>query len=573
MATQYHISAERFTEHLLDITIKFQAPQNQFSLWLPAWVPGSYLIREFSRFVEQVRLTGVDGEPVDQLLVKTSKNNWQVEAELGSELEVVYQVYARDLSVRGSYVDAERLYLNSPSICLCVQGLEEREHEVLLRVPSEMSNFDFACALEHTRSDDQIHFSAPNYDTLIDSPFELADQKGFAFEVAGIPHRYVISGRNRANLDRLKADLQQLCGTFLRWLPDTNFSHYLFMTIATSSDYGGLEHQHSTSLITPVGDLPSASEPKLPSENYQRYLGLCSHEYFHAWWVKWVRPTAFRAPDLSKEAYTRMLWVFEGFTSYIDDLMLYRSGLIDAKSYLKLVEAQINRYLQTPGRELQNVTESSFDAWIKLYRGDENSINATASYYNVGALCALCLDLMLRESGYQLTDLIAEVVSESKQCVDLTEVRLDELLCERLGARWDQFKSAHIDGAQELPLEDLLAKAGVKVVADTEDLELGIRYAEESAGLMVSRVMRDSAAAHAGISAGDLLVAIDGSKASKTTLKSCLKLDHVDIHLFRRDELRYVKAKPDQTQFKKLKLSVGSAEELNHWLSCSWSQQ
>jgi predicted metalloprotease with PDZ domain len=573
MATQYHINAERFSEHLLEIKLKFQAPQNQFSLWLPAWVPGSYLIREFSRFVEQVRLIGVDGEPVDQLLVKTSKNNWQVEAPKDSELTVVYQVYTRDLSVRGSYVDAERLYLNSPSICLCVQGLEEQKHEVLLSVPEAMSEFGFACALEHTKSDDQIHFSAPNYDTLIDSPFELADQQRFAFEVAGIPHRYVISGRNRANLERLKVDLQQLCGTFLHWLPDTNFSHYLFMTIATSSDYGGLEHQHSTSLITPAGDLPGASEPKLPSENYQRYLGLCSHEYFHAWWVKWVRPTAFRTPDLSTEAYTRMLWVFEGFTSYVDDLMLYRSGLIDAKSYLKLVEAQINRYLQTPGRELQNVTESSFDAWIKLYRSDENSINATASYYNVGALCALCLDLMLRESGHQLTDLIAEVVAESKQGADLTEARLDELFSERLGARWDQFKSAHIDGAQELPLEDLLAKSGVKVVADTEDLELGIRYTEESTGLMVNRVMRGSTAVHAGISAGDLLVAIDGYKASKTILKSSLTLDRVDIHFFRRDELKTTSLTPDQTQFKKLKLSVGSADDLSKWLSCSWSQQ
>lgn len=200
-------------------------------------------------------------------------------------------------------------------------------------------------------------------------------------------------------MGRLQQDVTQICQTYLNWLGDAPFNDYTFMTYASGQDYGGLEHINSTSLITPRRDLPSSDEPDLPSAAYQRFLGLCSHEYFHAWWVKTVRPDVMLDVDLRKEAFTPLLWVFEGFTSYIDDFMLQASGVIDKASYLTLLAEQINRYYQTQGRAHQSVAESSFDAWIKLYRNDENTGNAGISYYNKGALVALCLDLTLLQKA------------------------------------------------------------------------------------------------------------------------------------------------------------------------------
>ena len=414
MTLHYQFNFARYNDHLVDVTLQFTAHSDNPVIWLPTWIAGSYLIREFSRHITAICAT-IDNtnSKKNQRLQKLDKNHWQIHAKQGEKITVTYEVYAYDLSVRGAYIDQTRLYGNFTSLAVAVVGQAGEPILAELICPNafiqaQLEHYgdepSLVCALPdklHQQRERTIYqLFANNYEQLTDSPFEIAVQDGFDFEINvkngnTISHRFAISGTHTANLERLHDDVNKICQSYLDWLGDGPFADYLFMTMATGNDYGGLEHLASTSLITPRDDLPTWGELPEPSDLYQRFLGLCSHEYFHAWWVKTVRPEPFLAPSFNEESYTHLLWVFEGFTSYIDDFMLQKSGVISQTSYLKLLAEQINRDLQTHGRKQQSIAESSFDAWIKLYRNDENSANAGISYYNKGALVACCLDLVL----------------------------------------------------------------------------------------------------------------------------------------------------------------------------------
>lgn len=556
--THYQFDFKRFREHLVDVTLTFTTQQENPVVWLPVWIAGSYMIREFSKHITAVSAMVNDKT---QRLKKLDKNHWQIIAKQGDKINITYEVYAYDLSVRGAYVDETRLYGNFTSLALAIQGQEHEPVLAELICPQDFFEVNgvevsLATALPekmHQRINQTIYqLTADSYEQLTDSPFEIAEQDEFWFDIKdesgnNIAHRFVISGVHQSDLERLEQDVSKICQSYVDWLGDTPFSDYLFMTMATANDYGGLEHLASTSLITPRDDLPTFYENKKPSESYQRFLGLCSHEYFHAWWVKTVRPDVFLNANFNQETYTTLLWVFEGFTSYIDDFMLQKSGVIDQSSYLRLLAEQINRYLQTHGRALQSVSESSFDAWIKLYRSDENTANAGISYYNKGALVALCLDLTLVQYGKRIFDVIKTFYDNAKaernKRFGMTESNLDAVMAEFLPIEvWQAFKASYIEGTVELPLFDLLTANGVTISQKEDELVWGIKYIAEPTGLKVQRVVRHSQASEAGISANDVIVAIDGIKASEKWLKATAKTqtiseDTVVCHVFRRDEL------------------------------------
>lgn len=577
----YQFDFARFLEHLVDVALTFTADTDAPSLWLPAWIPGSYLMREFARNITAVHYEILDSQVVSNdkqintyRAQKTDKNTWQLpEAQAGQRICVLYEVYCYDLSVRTAYVDQQRLYGNFTSLALAIGGQEQQEVEVDLIVPAafltdkDASLVRLACGLEAVQAQidkPQIYtLQADSYHELIDHPFEIAEQDSFDFIIQDnshqtLSHHFYLSGKHSANMGRLQQDVTQICQTYLDWLGDAPFNDYTFMTFASGQDYGGLEHINSTSLITPRRDLPNADEPKVPSSDYQRFLGLCSHEYFHAWWVKTVRPDVMLEVDLRREAFTPLLWVFEGFTSYIDDFMLQASGVIDKASYLKLLAEQINRYYQTPGRTHQSVAESSFDAWIKLYRNDENTGNAGISYYNKGALVALCLDLTLltKSAGrYRLFDVVKEFYSQAKQKdnkrIGISSADMGAVIGQfMLLADWEEFERRYVNGVEELPLETLLAENGIKIHTNTKEtadknIPWGMRCSETPLGLKVNRVNRDSAAAKAGISAHDVIVAIDGIKADTKQLATLSTATRpVQCHLFRRDELMVVEVVP-----------------------------
>ena len=581
----YQFDFERFLEHLVDVSLTFIADTDAPSLWLPAWIPGSYLIREFARNITAVHYEVVDGALPDSQITndknpkryraqKTDKHTWQLpEARAGQTISVYYEVYCYDLSVRTAYVDQQRLYGNFTSLALAVDGQEQSPEQVSLMVPKAFfsdknkEHVLLACGLKatHLQSNEQDLYSvqADSYHELIDYPFEIALQEKFDFIIQDnqhhtLGHQFFLAGKHNANMGRLQQDLTQICQTYLNWLGDAPFDDYTFMTYASGQDYGGLEHINSTSLITPRRDLPHINEPAVPSSDYQRFLGLCSHEYFHAWWVKTVRPDVMLDVDLRREAFTPLLWVFEGFTSYIDDFMLQASGVIDKASYLKLLAEQINRYHQTPGRAQQSVAESSFDAWIKLYRNDENTGNAGISYYNKGALVALCLDLMLLEKSagrYRLFDVVKAFYEQAKQNdkkrIGISSADMGAVIGQCIPvAEWQAFESRYVNGVEELPLEKLLTAHGIEFHINSKEtankhVPWGMRCTETPAGLKVSRVTRGSAAAKAGISAYDVIIAIDGIKADNKQLAAFTQAsDEVECHLFRRDELMIVKVLP-----------------------------
>lgn len=562
----YQIEFDDYKQHLVHVTIRFLANPNQ-ELWLPTWIPGSYLIREFSKHIEAVKAYDEAGRMLN--IKKTEKNRWRLFNTDNELITVEYDVYAYDLSVRGAYVDQTRLYINPACVCLGLEGQEQSACELEIFLPDELKHFQLATGLaSKSLVKGRFTLKADHYDQLIDSPFELADQTRFSFETHGIEHEFVISGTHATNVDRLKTDIEKICAAEIDLFGSAPFKNYTFMTMATGNSYGGLEHCNSTSLITPRDDLPKSNEPTEPSKDYQRFLGLCSHEYFHSWLVKFIRPENFANYNLHQEGYTSLLWIFEGFTSYYDDLILLRSGVISQKSYLDLLKSQIDRYLQNPGRFVQTVAESSFDAWIKFYRQDENSNNAGTSYYNKGALVALCLDLGLRLRGSSLDALMLRLYENTQNGVQVNERTIFDLCEELTGDSWVEQINHLINTTEELPLDQLFPEFGLSyTLKNDKTLAYGLKLADKPEGVLVQNAHREGAGAKAGISANDVIIAIDGLKATTKLIEKYAKQKgNYSVLAFRRDELLSFEVTSDSINLTEVELIIEDQSKADKWL-------
>ena len=561
----YQIEFDDYRQHLIHVTLRFVADPTQV-LSLPTWIPGSYLIREFSKHIESVRAYDEEGRLLE--IQKFEKNKWRLFNTDHELITVEYDVYAYDLSVRGAYVDQTRLYVNPACACLGLEGQEDKAVEVELFLPDELEHFQLATGMaSKSLVKGRFTLKAKNYAELIDAPFELAEQTRFSFEANGIPHEFVVSGKHAMNAARMQQDIEKICATEISMFGSAPFSNYTFMTMATANSYGGLEHPNSTSLISPREDLPKANEPEEPSEDYQRFLGLCSHEYFHSWLVKFIRPENFVNYDLNKEGYTSLLWIFEGFTSYYDDLILLRSGVISQASYIKLLKTQIDRYLQNPGRFVQSVSESSFDAWVKFYRQDENSNNAGTSYYNKGCLVALCLDLGLRLRGSSLDALMRKLYENAQKGIQVHERTIVELCNELTGDNWIEQINHLINTTDELPLDQLFPEFGLSYsLKNDKSLPLGLKLVEKPEGVLVQSARRDGAAAQAGLSAHDVIIAIDGLKATMKLVEKYAKQEgSYSILAFRRDELMSFDVKASGSELTEVELKVENQAKAEKW--------
>ena len=561
----YQIEFDDYRQHLIHVTLRFVADPTQV-LSLPTWIPGSYLIREFSKHIESVRAYDEEGRLLE--IQKFEKNKWRLFNTDHELITVEYDVYAYDLSVRGAYVDQTRLYVNPACACLGLEGQEDKAVEVELFLPDELKHFQLATGMaSKSLVKGRFTLKAKNYAELIDAPFELAEQTRFGFEANGIPHEFVVSGKHAMNAARMQQDIEKICATEISMFGSAPFSNYTFMTMATANSYGGLEHPNSTSLISPREDLPKANEPEEPSEDYQRFLGLCSHEYFHSWLVKFIRPENFVNYDLNKEGYTSLLWIFEGFTSYYDDLILLRSGVISQASYIKLLKTQIDRYLQNPGRFVQSVSESSFDAWVKFYRQDENSNNAGTNYYNKGCLVALCLDLGLRLRGSSLDALMRKLYENAQKGIQVHELTIVELCNELTGDNWIEQINHLINTTDELPLDQLFPEFGLSYsLKNDKSLPLGLKLVDKPEGVLVQSARRDGAAAQAGLSAHDVIIAIDGLKATVKLIEKYAKQEGIySILAFRRDELMSFDVKAAGSELTEVELKVEDQAKAEKW--------
>lgn len=522
-AIRYHVELADLNAHLYRVTLTVPRPAAEQRLSLPVWIPGSYLVREFARHLSALsaRQGGreVALQPVD-------KRSWLARCSGRAALTVTYLVYAFDASVRTAWLDSQRGFFNGTSLCLAAEGREHAPHELSLGpLPDGWQVATGLPAVGRQR------WLAPDHDALIDHPFELGPFWRGSFEAGGVPHEFVVAGAGPGfDGARLLADAQRICAAQIAfWHGDAPppFERYVFMLAAVDDGYGGLEHRNSTALICNRRDLPQQGAAATPGDGYVTLLGLISHEYFHTWNVKRLKPAEFVPYDLSRENPTELLWFFEGFTSYYDDLFLLRTGLIDEARYLKLLAKTINQVLGTPGRQVQSVAQASFDAWLKYYRPDENSANATVSYYTKGALVALLLDLTLRAEGSgkaaagSLDAVMRRLWRDSGAAATgtgpVSEAHIAAAL-QQVGRRdYAPELAAWVHRTGELPLAEALATIGVtwRREAPTLAQRLGARVAESPAGLKVQAVMRGGAAERAGLAAGDELLALDGWRLAK----------------------------------------------------------
>jgi predicted metalloprotease with PDZ domain len=432
-------------------------------------------------------------------------------------------VYDFDNSVRTAWLDTQRAFFNGTSLCLKVHGQESSVHSLELVAGKEIAHWEAATGLAAHKAGKRGFgtYLAADYDELADCPVEMGSFWSAEFKVSGVPHRLVVSGASESfDGARLLADVHKICEAEVRfWHAHAGaggragkrppFNSYLFMLNAVDEGYGGLEHRNSTALIASRRDLPRLGDSRA-SDGYVTLLGLISHEYFHTWNVKHLRPAEFTHYDYNHENYTRLLWFFEGFTSYYDDLLLRRAGLIDEAMYIKLLNKTINQVLQTPGRELQAVAQASFDAWVKYYRQDENTANATVSYYTKGALVGLCFDLTLRAEGHTSLDEVMRALWQRCKAGPMTEADFAAVLKELGGRSFSREIAAWVHGIRDLPVEELLASQGVTVFQDPAQLQqrLGLRV-NETSGIQVKTVLRGGAAEQAGLAANDEWIGVE----------------------------------------------------------------
>ena len=501
----YRIEAADPHARLFTVTLTVAHPQEQQELSLPVWIPGSYLVREFSKNLQ--RLSAQQGRRVP--LLQLDKHRWRATCRTDRPLVLTYEVCAYDSSVRTAWLDASRGFFNGTSVCLRVHGQEDAPHALEVASTAATAHWSVATGLTPQSIDKRGFgvYAASHYDELVDCPVEMGTFWSGQFTACGVAHRFVVAGAAPSfDGKRLLADTQKICETAIHFWHGKGkppIKNYLFMLNAVHDGYGGLEHRNSTALICGRRDLPRTGEARA-SDGYTTLLGLISHEYFHTWNVKRLRPAEFFRYDYSQENYTELLWFFEGFTSYYDDLLLRRAGLIDDATYLKLLAKATNQVLQTPGRSVQTVAQASFDAWVKYYRQDENTPNATVSYYTKGSLVALCLDLTLRREGKTTLDDVMRALWKRCAGGPMTEADLRAELASLAGRSFDNELDQWVHSTAELPLAELLAAHGVALKPEQPQLaqRLGLRVTENHS-VQLKTVLRGGPAEKAGMAAGD----------------------------------------------------------------------
>jgi len=593
---RYRIVPGKPEAHLYRVSCTVAEPDpsgQEFAL--PAWIPGSYMIREFARHIVSIRAES-RSRPV--AVEKLDKHTWRVRPARGP-VTVVCEVYARDLSVRGAYLDTRQAFFNGACVFLRPRGQESAPCELEILRPRGARYRDWTVATAMTRGGAKLHgfgtYLASDYDELIDHPVAMGELTLAGFRACGVPHDIAIAGRHRADVARLARDLKRLCEQHIRFFGEpAPMKRYVFLIFALGEGYGGLEHRASTALLCSREDLPRRGEAQV-SERYRTLLGLASHEYFHTWNVKRIKPAAFTPYDLEREGYTALLWAFEGVTSYYDDLALVRCGLIERKDYLELLGRAITVHLRAPGRRRQTLAESSFDAWIKYYRPDENSPNATVSYYAKGSLVALCLDMLIRDKtrGKKSLDDVMRALwrRHGMTGVGVEEDGIESLAEEVTGLKLRRVFDEWLRSTRELPLQTLLAKRGVDMVlrpAESSSDKGGRTASAKTAGglallgvgaranaedAVLTHVLEGGAAQQAGLAAGDAIVAVDGLRPGRGGLEAVLTKrrpgERIAIHAFRRDELMKfeVRLKPAPADTCVLtELAGAGARRLERWL-------
>jgi len=552
--------------HIFSVTLTVTKPDPAGQRFeLPNWIPGSYMIRDFSKNVLAIDASS-NGQAV--ALQKLDKSSWQAPAGLDA-IELSYTVYAWDLSVRAAHLDNEHGFYNGTSVFLSVCGQKNSPVVVEMLAPDgdHYQRWNVATAMRATKVDKRGYgwYEAADYDELIDHPVEMGTFDRIEFEACGTPHEVVLTGEFHCDHDRIAKDLKTICEAQIKFFGEpAPVDRYLFMVMIVGDGYGGLEHRASTALLVSRDHLPSPNLDK-PDDKYISFLGLCSHEYFHTWNVKRIKPAVFVPFELAAESYTQLLWFFEGATSYYDDLFLVRTGLIGSDEYFDLMAKAVTRVQRGTGRTIQSVTDSSFDAWNKFYKQDANAPNAIVSYYVKGALVCLCLDAQIRKvtnNTKSLDDVMRTLWSNWLATQNgLGEREPEKIASEIAGIDLQAFFERALYSTDELPLEESLHSLGAnlhlrprKSISDTgggkPDAEpatpwIGANIDGPAGRITVTHVFNGHAAEQAGLASGDLIVAINnmviGAGAVPDLLQRHAKSQSLSVHYIRHGVLREAK--------------------------------
>jgi predicted metalloprotease with PDZ domain len=511
-AIRYRVSMEKPQTHYFTVTVTvadLKKPSLDFVL--PVWTPGSYLVREFARNVQE--FTATDGSDRPLPVEKINKNTWRVASRNASPVTVQYRVYAYEVSVRTSFLDDMHGYINGASVFMYVDGHQGRPATVVIDPPEGWRTV--STALERVPgAPDPFTYTAPNYDILADSPMEIGTHPVYTFTVRDVPHEVAVYGIGNYDPERLVADMRRVVETAVEIFNDLPYPRYVFLVQLLPSGGGGLEHQNSASLHYRRWGFR-------PESVYRRWLGLVAHEYFHLWNVKRIRPQPLGPFDYTRENYTSLLWVAEGFTTYYSAQILRRADLTQPEEFLGWASGQISDVQAKPGRRVQSVEEASFDAWIKYYRPNENSDNATISYYNKGALIGLLLDLEIRhrtEGKKSLDDVMRSLYTvyarEKGRGFSPAEFRQT---CESVaGGPLADIFDRYVSDTEEIDYDRYLGYAGLRLAARPSEgggAYLGIKTRKEDGRMIVSQVIAGSPAYTYGINVNDELIAIDGIRA------------------------------------------------------------
>lgn len=544
----YKVYLDKLTKHILTVECTIQRPSEGGQVVsLPAWVPGSYLIRDFAKHVMSIAAVAQNKAVPMQ---KIEKNTWKC-LPCSGPLKIIYEVYCFDLAARGAYVDHTRVFFDGCRVFLVIEGEEEQTRTVEIVRPEFAESANWRCATsmlpEKIDADGFGTYIANNHLDLIDHPFEISDFQQFEFVVANTKHLLVIAGKAQGDFSRLVTDVQKVCAAqvdFFGELP--SMPVYVFILSVLNKGWGGIEHRASSSLVCTRASLPKVGDESM-SEDYRSLLGLFSHEYFHLWNVKRIKPEVFTNPNLRSEVYTRQLWIFEGITSYFDNLNLVRAGVFSGKDYLTILQNDINTFLQNPGANVQSLAEASFDAWIKYYQPDENSINSSTSYYLKGSLVALMLDLLIIKNSKRKQSLadVMQVLWQQygKTGLGLPEGYFNQVVFEVTGEDYSEFFIASVNSTKQLHLADLLHDMGVNYKPKTTTIldNLGIKVANDQGKLLVKAVLSNSSAEQAGLAANDSIIAINNYAVNNASIDMVISNQEINsflrVHVIRNDIL------------------------------------
>lgn len=567
----YQVAMSQPASHLYEVTLHIKGWQSAtLDLKMPVWTPGSYLIREYAKHVQDFVATDSSQKILSSQ--KVNKNHWQVASNDCAEMMVHYRIFANELTVRTNHLDATHGYFNGAALFFFVPGLEKQP--ITLQVIPPRSDWQVSTSLPKAEMETNT-FIARDFDTLVDTPVEIGTQQVYDFEVLGKPHSLVIWSGGNADPERIIADTKKVIKVEAKMFGGLPYKKYLFLLHLSASGYGGLEHKDSCTLNYPRFGFRDR-------EKYERFMQLVAHEFFHLWNVKRIRPKALETFDYEAENYTTSLWFCEGTTSYYDLLIPLRAGIYNRKTYLKSLSKDITKYLTTPGRKVQPLGESSYDAWIKLYRRDANSDNNQISYYLKGQFVSLLLDLLIRakHQNQRSLDNVMQLMWQrfGQAEIGYSEKQLRSVIAEVAEENLDDFFNRYIETTEELPFDKYLNPFGldVKVTQESDIPYLGIMAQSENNREVVKFVAADSPAAIGGIDPDDELLAINGIKVNAASLEERLMdfqiNDTVQITVFHQDELKTLPitlAKPQPSRYEvkiKDKLSEIQVRNLKAWL-------